>query len=117
MAPPRTTKLPGLAPLAAQSIKLHFDTATTVRLDPAASTARAPPLLLNTDPVAPHATDTLLLLKMHCSTLKRERATLRAYTAPPPPLVEPGIIGHAEAENAAAEHDEKLESETDTMKS
>ena len=109
--------MPGLAPIAAQWMKLHFDTATTVRLDPAASTARAPPLLLNTNPVAPHATDTLLLLKMQLSTLKRERATPRTYTAPPPPLVEPGMFGQAKAENAAAEHDEKLESETETMKS
>jgi hypothetical protein len=71
-------------------------------------------MLLDIDSVEPQATETKLLLKMHCSALKRDRATPRTYTAPPPPLVEPGLFGQ---EMAVAEHDEKLESEIKTVKS
>jgi hypothetical protein len=39
-------------------MNLHFDTTTTEWMDPAASTASAPPLLLDIDVVEPHATET-----------------------------------------------------------
>jgi hypothetical protein len=51
---------------------------------------------------------------MHPSALKRDKDTLRTYSAPPPPPVEPGLFGH---EMAVAKHEEKLESEIKTVKS
>jgi hypothetical protein len=95
-------------------MNLHFNTATTLLPDPAASTASAPPLLLAIDPVAPHATEILLFLKLHCSTMRCDKATPLTNTAPPPPLVEPGLLGH---DKAAPEHDEKLESKMETVRS
>ncbi len=58
--------------------------------------------------MAPHATATELLLKLEWLTLKFNRATLLAYTAPPPPLAEPG---RTDVELVSAEHSKKLEFE------
>ena len=102
-----------LAPRDVQLKKVHDVITTTELLDPETSTATAPPLLLEGAPVAPHATATELLLKLELLTLKFNRATLLAYTAPPPPLAEPG---RTDVELVRAEHSKKLEFDMRTVR-
>ena len=112
-APPRTAKLEMFAPRAAQLMKLQDEMATTEMFEPGHSTANAPPLLLEGVPVAPQATVTELLLKLQLLVLKFDRATLFAYTAPPPPLATPG---RTDVELVLAEQLAKLEFKIITVK-
>ena len=94
-----------LAPRALQFSKLLREI-TTEKVASRASTANAPPLLEDDNPVVPEATLTVLLMKVDMVTLKLVIATLFAYVAPPPPFAPPGRTDDA-LENA--EHWEKLD--------
>jgi len=93
--------------------KLQDETATNEELGSPASTAKAPPLLKEGRPVAPLATDTMLLLNVHSVTLKLVRAALFAYTAPPAPFASPSRPDNA-LENT--EHAEKWDFDIRTVK-
>jgi hypothetical protein len=65
---------------------LQDESATREDADTPASTANAPPLLKEDNPVLPNATVTRLSVNVDSVTLKLVRAALCAYIAPPPLL-------------------------------